>query len=323
MAEIESYCRRARPSRRSVGLWLAVGLGGACLLAGCGFFRQPSTTPAEVATAASPSGDMPDNETTGRAPAPFYEALAASLNERGQTLESVCDLNDAVGKRILEDYGAIFVAGAKVNAPPVCVFTSEEQVRQFQQAGAVAQNFGSVTIELQPEAMKALLAARAEAQQQGFDITPRGAEAAKRSYADTVRLWESRFTPALAYWQQKGRLSAAQAAQLRQSALPDQVRGVLELESQGIWFSKDFSKSIFYSVAAPGTSQHLSMLALDVTEFANPRARAMLAKHGWFQTVQSDLPHFTYLGLNENELPGRGLRQVKSGGQTFWIPNVN
>jgi hypothetical protein len=267
---------------------------------------------------------MPGNETTGRASAPFYEALAASLNERGQTLESVCDLNDAVGKRILEDYGAIFVAGAKVNAPPVCVFTSEEQVRQFQQqAGATAQSFGGVAIELQPEAMKALLAARAEAQQQGFDITPRGAEAAKRSYADTVRLWESRFTPALAYWQKKGRLSAAQAAQLRQSSLPDQVRGVLELESQGIWFSKDFSKSIFYSVAAPGTSQHLSMLALDVTEFANPRARAMLAKHGWFQTVQSDLPHFTYLGLNENELPGRGLRQVKSGGQTFWIPNVN
>ena len=65
------------------------------------------------------------------------------------------------------------------------------------------------------------------------------------------------------------------------------------------------------------------MLALDVTEFGNPRVRAILAQHGWFQTVQSDLPHFTYLGLEEKDLPARGLRRATSGGQVFWIPNVD
>ena len=45
------------------------------------------------------------------------------------------------------------------------------------------------------------------------------------------------------------------------------------------------------------------MLAFDVNEFDNPRVREILAKHGWFQTVLSDLPHFTYLGLKEKDLP--------------------
>ena len=323
MTEIASYRRRV------ARVWSAVGLGGACLLAGCSvLWPPPASTNANTAPvgAASPVNTMPNSESANRSsadPMPFYEALTASLNERGQALASVCDKNNPVAKRVLEDYGAMFVAGAQVTAPPVCVFTSEEQVAQFQAtAGATAQNFGGVNIELQAAAMKALLEARRDAQGQGLNITPRGGEAARRSFADTARLWESRFTPALAHWQQQGKLTAAKAGELRQAPLMEQVAGVLELENKGLWFSKDFSKSIFYSVAAPGTSQHLSMLALDVTEFGNPRVRATLAQYGWFQTVQSDLPHFTYLGLNETELPSRGLAAVKSGGQTFWIPNV-
>jgi hypothetical protein len=39
--------------------------------------------------------------------------------------------------------------------------------------------------------------------------------------------------------------------------------------------------------------------------------------------VQSDLPHFTFLGLSETDLPARGLRRVNVGEQAFWIPNVN
>ncbi|MEJ7711132.1 MAG: hypothetical protein WKF84_15025 [Pyrinomonadaceae bacterium] len=50
--------------------------------------------------------------------------------------------------------------------------------------------------------------------------------------------------------------------------------------------------------------------------------RAILARRGWFQTVQSDLPHFTYLGLDEHELPNYGLRCVESCGQTFWVPDL-
>ncbi|HNU07534.1 MAG TPA: hypothetical protein PKO33_07170, partial [Pyrinomonadaceae bacterium] len=97
---------------------------------------------------------------------------------------------------------------------------------------------------------------------------------------------------------------------------------VLAWEENDWFFSTDFSKSILYSVAAPGASQHIFMIALDVEQFSNPRVRAILAKHGWFQTVKSDLPHFTYMGVQEKELPALGLEPVTVGGQRFWIPRT-
>ena len=89
-----------------------------------------------------------------------------------------------------------------------------------------------------------------------------------------------------------------------------------------MFFSKDLSKTIIYSVAPPGTSQHLSMLALDVGENENPKVREILARHGWYQTVQSDLPHFTFLGVQESDLEKLGLKKVSDGGRLFWLPNI-
>jgi hypothetical protein len=65
------------------------------------------------------------------------------------------------------------------------------------------------------------------------------------------------------------------------------------------------------------------MLALDIEQFANKDVRAILARHGWFQTVKSDLPHFTYLGVEELQLPSLGLQAVFVSGQKFWIPKMN
>jgi hypothetical protein len=229
-----------------------------------------------------------------------------------------------VARRILEDYGAIFVASKKVLPPPVCIFRSDEEVAEFQEkAGFTTEKIGYDDVELQPEAMKALLKAREDAQKEGLDITPRdGTEAARRTYSDSQALWDTRFIPALDYWLGQGRLTEAQVARLKSLPLPIQIAEVLELEKSGVYFSKDLSKSILYSIAAPGTSQHIAMLAFDVTEFGNPRVREILANHGWFQTVLSDLPHFTFLGLKEKDLPKNGLKSVEVDGQTFWIPNV-
>lgn len=256
---------------------------------------------------------------------PFYEALNKALKKRKTRIEDICPLSDSVSRRILEDYGAMFLAVKKVTPPPVCVFTSEDQVTRFQaQAGFESETIADAEIELQPEAMKGLRKAREEAQKEDLDITPRGgSEAARRNYEDSLRLWDTRFLPALDYWQNQGKLSAEQVTRMQGLSLHDQVAEVLELEKSGIFFSKDLSKSILYSIAAPGTSQHIAMLALDVTEFDNPRVREILAKHGWFQTVLSDLPHFTFLGLKEKDLPKRGLKSVEADGQTFWIPDVS
>lgn len=257
-------------------------------------------------------------------PVPFYEALRKALKKRKVNIDSVCPPADPVARRILEEYGAVFVADKKVKPPPVCVFTTEEQVTKFQEeAGFKAEYIAYDYVELQPEALKHLLKAREDAQKEGLDITPRdGAEAARRNYEDSVRLWNSRFEPALDYWLSQGRLTAEQVNRLKGLSLSQQIGEVLELEKTGIYFSKDLSKSILYSIAAPGTSQHIHMLAFDVNEFENPRIREIMAKHGWFQTVLSDLPHFTFLGLKEKDLPKRGLRSVEVNGQVFWIPNV-
>ncbi|HEX5708535.1 MAG TPA: hypothetical protein VFX96_14625 [Pyrinomonadaceae bacterium] len=263
--------------------------------------------------------------------APFYEALGRALRARGMHLEELCPQKDIVARRVLEEYGSIFVASERVTVPHRCVFESEAEVLSFQQeAGWSAATFRSArpehadaVIELQPAAMDALLAAREEAGALGLHMTPRGGpEAARRTFADTVRLWDSRCHPALEHWCSRGRLTGDEAERLRGLGLHEQVEAVLALEADGMFFSTDFSKSILLSVAAPGASQHLAMLAFDIVEFRDERLRQLLARHGWFQTVVSDLPHFTYLGLEEEGLPRRGLRRVRHGAQTFWIPDL-
>ncbi|MEJ7615863.1 MAG: hypothetical protein WKF30_02555 [Pyrinomonadaceae bacterium] len=110
--------------------------------------------------------------------------------------------DEQLSRRLLAEYGALFVASPGVMVPPVCVFGGEDEVQEFQRrAGWSGTEIAGALIELQPAAMEALLAARKAATEEGLDITPRGgAEAGRRSFADTVRLWDSRYLPALAYW---------------------------------------------------------------------------------------------------------------------------
>ena len=254
---------------------------------------------------------------------PFYAALRRALARCGVSLDGFCPASDVVSRRVLEEYGAMFVAEG-VTLPPVCVFETGSEVENFQrEAGWLSEDFGGATVELQPAAMRALVAARKEAQAAGLDITPRGgSEAGRRGFDDSLRLWRSRCDPALDHWCSQGRLSTEEAVRVGHLSLREQVAAVLELERGGLFFSKDLKKSILQSVAAPGASQHLAMLAFDATEFEDARVRAVLARHGWFQTVLSDLPHFTYLGLRERDLTARGLQRVETGGQTFWTPDM-
>jgi hypothetical protein len=113
-----------------------------------------------------------------------------------------------------------------------------------------------------------------------------------------------------------------QANRIRSLAPYEQVPEVFALEEEGIYFAKDLSKSIIYSVAPPGASQHLSLLAFDVAEFGDEDVRRILADHYWYQTVVSDLPHFTYLGVPVSELNDLGLKKVEHQSREFWIPDL-
>jgi hypothetical protein len=259
-------------------------------------------------------------------PANFKDVVEKRLKKiYGKKLSSVCPIDsDPTARRIFSEYGAIFISNNGGNLPARCIFDSEAEVQAFQtQMKPDIQNIGGAQITLQKAAMTELLDARAEAGKKGLNISPRGgSEAAMRSYRDTVRLWNSRFLPALDHWVGNGKILAKDAEAIKKASVPKQVAKVLEWEQHGLYFSKDLSKSILYSVAAPGASQHIFMLAFDVEQFSNKEVRKILAEHGWFQTVKSDLPHFTYLGVPESELPSLGLKHVQVDGQTFWIPNI-
>lgn len=225
--------------------------------------------------------------------------------------------------RLLREYGSVFVAKGGVTAPNTVVFKDESEVSGFQ-SGSVTKirRIGAYDMELQAAAMDALTTAVSDAAAAGFSISPRDTDSAKRGYDETVELWKSRVEPALEHWTAQGRITQSDAERMRMLSPYEQVPEVFKLEADGIYFAKDLSKSIIYSVAPPGTSQHLSMLAFDVMEHGNGSVRAILAKHGWYQTVTSDLPHFTFLGSAEDMLNDFGLKRVTDGGRTFWVPDI-
>lgn len=290
----------------------------------CGVVLMLSLSGANFAQVANKI--MNESRNTARRSRPkFYKVLDKILPERGLKKASICDETDAVQMRLLNEYGAIFVIGKGITPPPVCIFTTSEAVEKFQQrifkAGAEIEG---THIELQTVAMAEYLKAREEGLKKNLDITPRGgSEAARRSFADTVRLWKSRVEPACQHWLKEGRLTAEQVEKLKSLPLKEQIGAVLELEKQGIFFNTFFNNSILYSVAAPGASQHLSMLALDVAEFDDEEVRKILARHGWFRTVRNDAPHFTFLGRRESDLKKIGLEKIETNDGEFWIPETN
>lgn len=231
--------------------------------------------------------------------------------------------NDDAGKLLLKEYGSVFIARGGATPPNTVVFRDGGDVAAFQSSLKTSvEKIGDFSLELQASAMESLMKAVSEAHASGLEIKPRDKDSAKRTYEETIGLWESRVDPALNHWVTEGKITQDQAKKIKSLTPYEQVPEVLKLEAQGIYFAKDLSKSIIYSVAPPGTSQHLSMLAFDCAEFENPKVREILAKHGWYQTVVSDLPHFTFLGVSEADLSGLGLRKTVSSGRPFWIPDL-
>jgi hypothetical protein len=230
---------------------------------------------------------------------------------------------DQFGMKILKEYGAMFIGKGERVVPKNVIFKDHEEVSDFQKDLNISrETIGRFEIELQTAAMNALKNAITEAAQKNLKITARDYDAGGRSYGETVGLWYSRVEPALEFWTANGKISLTDADRLRKISLTEQIAEIFKLEEQGIYFSKDLSKPIIYSVAPPGTSQHLSLLAIDINEYDIPAIQKIMANNGWHQTVISDLPHFTFLGAGETELPAMGLKKVISGGRFYWIPNI-
>lgn len=227
---------------------------------------------------------------------------------------------DLLYRRLFDEYGPVFAVNKKKAVPPPrCFFHNEAEIESFwKRAGSTRAIIGGIPVELQPQAMNDLLAAINEAKQKHILITPRGADASKRNYADTVKLWHGRFESGLKHWIRYGKITKSEADRARKLSTEQQGLKVLEWEAAGLYFGNGFGKSILESVAFPGSSQHNSMLAFDVKQYDNPQVQLIMARHGWFQTVKNDEPHFTYLGVKESALASLGLKADRSGGRVFW-----
>ena len=232
-----------------------------------------------------------------------------------------------VEARLLAEYGAIFLTTA--TAPPSIIFRDSLEVERFQSTLQIgAATFGEYEMELQSDAMEALTAAAAELSERGMSLTPRAADSGRRSYDDTVGLWNRNVNRGLEHWGESGQITPERAESIQRLAPVDQVAIILEMEeSEQIYFGTFFDRSILYSVAAPGASQHLSMLAFDAAEFQDPEVESTLARFGWHRTVVFDFPHFTYLGRDEQSLHSLGLKQevrdYNGRSYRFWIPNLS
>jgi hypothetical protein len=241
--------------------------------------------------------------------------------------DKIPTIGSPIERRLAADYGAIFITTA--TAAPKIIFKDDAEVRAFQALLDVRRfTLGSYEIELQAVAVEGLIAATNVAAEGGKEIGARAADSGARAYGDTLALWNRNVSRGLDHWITEGKLTAERARSVRDLAGTEQVRAVLEMEdSEDIYFSTYFDKSILYSVAAPGASQHLSLLAVDISEYQDERIEAILAGHGWYRTVTSDLPHFTYLGHPESDLPGLGLRlstlRYDSHTYRFWTADLD
>jgi hypothetical protein len=225
---------------------------------------------------------------------PNVAGQAVSESKSGSAFENICPAaSNAAARKVLTEYGAIFSASEMVVVPPVCIFRDDAEVFAFHAALPIRTiNFGSVAINLQQAAAESLRAVVDEASASGVNIRPLdGSIAGGRNYAETVRLWNSRFVPALHFWSERGSISSDEAESVVSQPFLKQVEKVIEWESRGLLFGTNRNGSIFSSVAPPGTSQHLSLLAFDIAPPITPTVIALMRSHGWYQTVRGDKPH--------------------------------
>ncbi len=231
--------------------------------------------------------------------------------------------NDALYAVVMRNYGATFVARPGLKLPEQALFDKPAQVRAYQKSLPLKQaRMGAYRVTLQEDALEALLAARKDAEQLHLKISPVGDIASLRTYEDTERIWRKYLEKGLGYWVGRKKMTAAEAAAILASPPRKQLNTVLALEQKGYYLHANRMHSLLNLAAPPGGSQHISGLALDVEEHKNPKVRAILNRHGFYQTVLHDTPHFIYLGRSEKELPDLGLTLVVSDGRQFWVPDI-
>ncbi|WP_016951988.1 D-alanyl-D-alanine carboxypeptidase family protein [Anabaena sp. PCC 7108] len=182
---------------------------------------------------------------------------------------------------ILRAYGTVFInQQPEIKLPPKVILENEQQTQEYQGNMRVDLVEGTTECYLQKVAAEAFNKAR---HLQKISLKSGYSGDCTRSFATNLRFWQ-KYT---------------------NSQTLSQVKQGKETKILG-------------TVAPPGTSQHLWGLAIDL-RVSSAAQRQALNQNGWFQTVENDLPHWTYLGWNEEDLPKFGLRNKTVNGITYWV----
>jgi D-alanyl-D-alanine carboxypeptidase len=183
---------------------------------------------------------------------------------------------------LLRTYGAVFVnQDAGIKLPPKNIFANEQETQKFQATLKMGHVDGTNDCYLQKSAADALNKARI---QKHIPLkSGYGSGDCTRTFNTNLRFWQ--------------KYASNQVLAKVQQGKETKILGL---------------------VAPPGTSQHLWGLAIDL-RVGSKEQRKALNENGWFQTVENDVPHWTYMGLAEDNLPLFGFNKQVVGGITYWI----
>ncbi|MEH1999569.1 MAG: D-alanyl-D-alanine carboxypeptidase family protein [Nostoc sp.] len=183
---------------------------------------------------------------------------------------------------LLRAYGAVFVnQDVGIKLPPKDIFANEQETQEFQATLTMGHVDGTNDCYLQKSAADALNKARI---QQKIPLkSGYGSGDCTRTFNTNLKFWHKYANDRI--------LAKVQHGQ--------------ETKILGL-------------VAPPGTSQHLWGLAIDL-HVSNKEQIKALNQNSWFQTVENDAPHWTYVGLSEDNLLLFGFNKQVVRGITYWI----
>jgi len=185
---------------------------------------------------------------------------------------------------LLRAYGTVFINQKPgINLPQKVILDNESETQSFQDTTSIALVNDTQECYLQKTAAEALNQAKSLA---NIPLKSGYAGDCLRNFATNLRFWNK----------------------YANSETLTRVKTGEETKILGL-------------VAPPGTSQHLWGLAIDL-QVSTSAQRQALNENGWFQTVVSDLPHWTYLGWSEDDLPKFGLQPKIVQGIKYWVTPI-
>ena len=250
--------------------------------------QSQSIQPPQITQECRTNSNVPCHNSTKSVNTPFIPDQQLDAQERflaaiANKIPTIPEI-DTFEYTLLRAYGTVFINQALgINLPQKVILDNESETESFQKTISIALVDGTQECYLQKTAAIALNKAKSL---ENIPLKSGYAGDCLRNFATNLRFWHK----------------------YANSETLTRVKTGKETKILGL-------------VAPPGTSQHLWGLAIDL-QVSTSAQRQALNENGWFQTVVNDLPHWTYLGWSEDDLPKFGLQQKIIQGIKYWVTPI-